>query len=139
MAWTSNSEPIFDRSEEERHAVSPQDIEQVPLVPLVSRRPGKESSDDHNHTASDDELDEEILGLMTQARLRPSQDDDDDDEAKEHESPHQPLFRDEDMDVDSAAAMVRRVSGEKTDCCLLIASYCELIDKTPLSDRARER
>lgn len=83
----------------------------IPLTPIRARtshdspekrhrRHAKDSSDEHY--SEDDEG--EVLGLMGLDGNRRSRDDDD-----KVEDLEAPLFRDEDLDVDSAMAMVRRV------------------------------
>lgn len=105
---------IFDAGDES--AASGTRRDDVPLVPLSRSKPtrghGKQSSEDHDATESDDD-DAEVLGLMDLHRRRRTSEDGDEEAgtaAKEHATPEQPLFYDEDLDVDSAAAMVRRVS-----------------------------
>jgi hypothetical protein len=83
----------------------------IPLVPttttLLHARHARKSTEDsgQHHMTSDDDEDEEILSLMRRSY--------DQEHAKEHVTPEQPLFKDEDLDIDSAAAMVRRVSLAK--------------------------
>lgn len=138
MASTSTINPLFDSAEHDEQLAldvtqNEEDGQGIPLVRVPRTghvkygnddRHGDMTSDDQeiyglmgesrrrqSHDNDDDEEDEEILGLMSEARQRRSQDD----EAKEQSTPEQPLFRDEDLDIDSAAAMVRRIVPECDD------------------------
>lgn len=78
----------------------------VPESP-TSRRHGsnpKDSGDDHQYDSDE----EEVLELMARGRTSRDKAEESDLEA--------PLFKDEDLDIDSAMTMVRRVSSETDDC-----------------------
>lgn len=111
---SSSYQPLFEAptdTDDDHPTANSIPLEQLPSSPTQRRHQphhAKESSDEQQY--SDDE--DEVLALMARgSRDRERGDEHDKSHANRDSLEGGPLYKDEDLDIDSAMAMVRKVSA----------------------------